>query len=93
MANDFEMIAKSLMSNNSHNGGLEKIIEILKTEEGRALLNLAAQTNSNPLKTAAASAMNGDSESAKKAFMEFMSTKEGAALASRLAAILGGNVR
>ncbi len=68
---------------------IERIVEMLKTDEGRTLVDLISQSSNNSLKTAAASAMNGDADSAKKTILEFLSTKEGTALASKLAGMFG----
>jgi len=90
MPNDFETILKALTS--SKNGqipGTEHIMQMLGTDEGRALINMIAQSGSSSLKSAANSAMSGDSESAKNFFLQFLSTKEGAAMASKLSAMFG----
>lgn len=85
--NDFETLAKSLMGSKAgKNSGasLEKLGELLKTEDGQRLLTLLANGGSDTIKTAAQAALRGDENSAKLAMMSLLGTREGAILAKHL---------
>ena len=92
MSNDYEALAKALM--NTKQGtkvakGIDKLGTLLKSEDGRKLMNLMVAGGTDVIKDAAEAALAGDTASAKKMMAALLSTKEGAELAVRIAETLG----
>jgi len=91
MANDLEALARALLASSSGQKtgkSMEKLGALLKTEDGRRLLTLLAGSGADTLKAAAQCALSGDEAGARAAMMKLFSTREGAALAQKLAAVM-----
>ncbi len=91
MTNDMEALARSLMNGKASPKlarGLERLISIGNTPEGKQLLTMLTQNGNDSVKAAAQAALSGDKDAAKNALMALFSTKEGAALAAKLVEIL-----
>ena len=91
MANDMENLARALlagMQGQKSAKSLEKFQTLLKTEDGRRLLNLLANGGADTIKSAAQAALAGDEAGARAAMMKLLSTREGAQLAQKLAAAM-----
>ena len=65
--------------------GLERLGSLMESEEGAALARVMADGGSDVLKAASEAMLRGDKASAKAALARLLSTKEGAAAASKLA--------
>lgn len=93
MANDYEALARALMSGaqgQMAGGMMEKLSAILKTEDGRQLLTLLANGGADTIKGAAQATLRGDENAARAAMLKLLSTQEGAALARKLAELSRG---
>ncbi len=91
MTNDMEALARSLMNGKASpklTRGLERLISLGNTPEGKQLLTMLTQNGNESVKNAAQAALSGDKETAKNALMTLFSTKEGQALAAKLMEIL-----
>ncbi len=91
MTNDLEALARSLMSGKASPKiakGLERLVTLGNTPEGKQILTMLSQSGSESVKTAAQAALSGDKDTAKQALMALFSTKEGAALAAKLMEVL-----
>ncbi|MCI6908832.1 MAG: hypothetical protein PUD44_03230 [Clostridiaceae bacterium] len=65
--------------------GLERLGSLMESEEGAALARVMADGGSDVLKAASEAMLRGDKAAAKAALARLLSTKEGAAAASKLA--------
>ena len=94
MANtDFEALARALLASRQGNqntaGMIEKLNTLLKTEDGRRLLNLLASGGSDTVKVAAQAMLRGDEATARTAMLSLLGTRDGAILAKRLSDAFG----
>lgn len=95
-ANDMERLARALMAGQQGRqaaGSIEQLGALLKTEDGKRLLNLLAAGGADTLKTAAQAALRGDEQTARTAMMTLLKTREGAELAKKLSAVLSQSSR
>ena len=65
--------------------GLERLGSLMESEKGAALARVMADGGSDVLKAASEAMLRGDKAAAKAALARLLSTKEGAAAASKLA--------
>ena len=65
--------------------GLERLGSLMESEEGAALARVMTDGGSDVLKAASEAMLRGDKAAAKAALARLLSTKEGAAAASKLA--------
>ena len=65
--------------------GLERLGSLMESEEGASLARVMADGGSDVLKAASEAMLRGDKAAAKAALARLLSTKEGAAAASKLA--------
>jgi hypothetical protein len=91
--NEYEALARALLSSPQGAkaiGNLNQITEALNKPEGKKLLGMLAGGGGDALKTAAESALKGDSESAKNLISGLLSTREGAELARQIIEMIKG---
>ena len=91
MPNDLETLARALLASSTGQKtgkSMEKLGALLKTEDGRRLLTLLAAGGADTIKAAAQAALSGDEAGARAAMAKLLSTREGAALAQKLASTM-----
>lgn len=92
MPTDYEALAKMLI--NSPQGGkiirgLDKFNTAISSESGRQLLTMLAGSGGDAVKSAARAAAAADKDQARILLSSLLSSKEGAALASKIIELSG----
>lgn len=92
MPTDYEVLAKMLI--NSPQGGkiirgLDKFNAAISSESGRQLLTMLAGSGGDAVKNAARAAAAADKDQARILLSSLLSSKEGAALASKIIELSG----
>jgi len=83
VANEYEQLAKSLLSSEQGAkalGSIDKITGIMQKPEGKKLLEILGGSGGDALKSAAKAAAKGDKDAAQKLISTLMSTPEGVQL-------------
>ena len=91
MATDLEAMLKLMLRSKQDPqlaAGLEKLGALLDSPDGAVLARAVASGGADSLKAASEALLRGDKPAAKAAMMKLLSTKEGAAAASKLADLL-----
>jgi hypothetical protein len=87
MANEYEQLAKSLLSSEQGSkviGSIDKISGIMQKPDGKKLLELLGGSGGDALKDAARSAAKGDRDAAQRLITSLLATDEGKQLVQQV---------